>query len=62
MEAYLADSGVPRGYVTTAQRMYDLSREWYRTRMNEDWQPPTAAEAEAMFAEHGLTGDFWRLT
>lgn len=42
--------------------MYDLSKDWYRTRMTIDWQPPTAGEAMATFAKHGLTGDFWRLS
>ena len=45
-----------------AQTMFDLSRDWYRGRLEVDWSPPTAAEAEAMFAKHGLTGDFWALT
>lgn len=51
-----------RGYVTDAQTMYDLSGDWYRARMDEDWKPPTPAEAEEIFNRHGLTGDFWRLT
>lgn len=42
--------------------MYELSRDWYANRMHETWQPPTAEEAEAIFREHGLTGDFWRLS
>jgi hypothetical protein len=41
--------------------MYDLSGDWYAGRMDEDWEPPSAAEAEAIFGRHGLTGEFWRL-
>jgi hypothetical protein len=59
---YLSGTGTKRGYVATAQTMYDLSKDWYRTRMDEDWEPPTPAEAESMLAGHGLTGDFWGLT
>ena len=41
--------------------MFDLSTDWYRGRLDEDWDPPTAEKTEAIFASHGLTGDFWRL-
>jgi hypothetical protein len=42
--------------------MFDLSTDWYRGRLDEDWDPPAAERAEAIFASHGLTGDFWRLS
>ncbi|MGD2059261.1 MAG: hypothetical protein PVF87_00210 [Acidimicrobiia bacterium] len=42
--------------------MFDLSKDWYATRMRRDWEPPTPTEAESIFAQHGLTGDFWSLT
>ncbi len=42
--------------------MFDLSKDWYATRMSIDWEPPTPAEAESIFARHGLTGEFWSLT
>lgn len=42
--------------------MFDLSVDWYSGRMSEDWQPPTAAEAEAIFGSHGLVGDFWSVS
>lgn len=41
--------------------MYEMSKDWYARRMDEDWQPPTLSEAEAIFARHGLTGPFWAL-
>jgi len=40
--------------------MYDFSLEWYNGRMDKDWSPLEAGEAERLFAEHGLTGEFWR--
>jgi hypothetical protein len=49
------------GYVTSAQTMYDLSRDWYAGRLDEQWSPPSAAQAGEIFTRHGLTGDFWRL-
>jgi hypothetical protein len=30
--------------------------------MDTDWNPPSAAEAEAVFRRFGLTGDFWKLS
>ena len=41
--------------------MYELSQDWYAGRMEVDWEPPTAREAEAIFRRHGLTGEFWGL-
>lgn len=46
----------------TVQATYDLSKDWYAGRMERDWAPPSAVEAEAVFRAHGLTGEFWSLT
>ena len=54
--------GHSRGASASVQTIYDLAAVWYRNRMAEDWSPPTADEAEAVFRRFGLTGDFWRLT
>lgn len=42
--------------------MLELSADWYAGRLTEEWTPPDATGAEAIFAAHGLTGEFWRLT
>jgi hypothetical protein len=62
LEKWLDSSGNERGYVATAQTMFDLSRDWYEGRMSEEWEPPTARDAESIFTQHGLIGDFWKLT
>ena len=62
MEKWLVDHGHDLGYVAPAQTMFDLSKDWYSGRMEEGWEPPTSEQAEAMFAKHGLTGDFWKLS
>ena len=46
----------------TVQQAFDLSRDWYRGRLDIGWVPPTPAEAEATFARAGLEGAFWSLT
>lgn len=62
MESWLESHGHDRGEVVSAQTMYDLSRDWYATRMNEDWDPPDPEAITATFYRHGLTGDFWSVT
>lgn len=57
---WLRDTGAQPGEVVTAQTMYDLSRDWYRTRMDVSWEPPDATQVEALFATHGLIGPFWQ--
>ncbi len=60
MTRYLEATGGVRGYVTTSQTMYELSTEWYAGRTDEKWDPLDPEEAEALFARHGLVGEFWR--
>jgi hypothetical protein len=45
--------------LATAWRLGDA---WYRDRMSPAWRRRTPEEAEALFAELGLEGPFWRLT
>jgi len=61
MDLWLDRRGQRRGFVVAAQTMFDLSSDWYARRMEVDWNPPSAAAAEAIFARHGLTGPFWAL-
>ncbi len=53
---------VPRGALLTPAQLWGLADGWYGNRMAPDWRRRTPAEAEALFAELGLQGDFWRLT
>lgn len=62
MEEWLLESGHDPGYVAPAQTLLEMSKDWYRGRMDEDWDPPTTEAAQAIFAKHGLTGDFWKLS
>lgn len=47
--------------MASVQSFYDMSTEWYASRMQEDWEPPTPEEATALFARHGFDGPFWNL-
>ncbi len=53
---------LPRGATFTLEQCRRLAHAWYANRMTPDWRRRTPDEAEALFAEIGLTGDFWRLT
>jgi hypothetical protein len=38
-----------------------MSRDWYSSRMSEDWEPPTPDEAMAIWGRHGFVGEYWSL-
>jgi len=51
-----------RGAVLTLEQAWGLAMAWYREdRRVAQWQRKTKDEAEALFAELGLTGSFWSL-
>ena len=49
------------GALSSAEQQWRLARAWYSDRMSPDWRRRTPAEAEALFARLGLSGEFWRL-
>ncbi len=61
VRAWLRASARGLGALVMPQTLHDLGREWYATRMDIDWQPAMAGEATAVFAAHGLVGEFWSL-
>ncbi len=61
VHSWLEANGRTLGALITPQVLYDLGRDWYATRMDFDWRPATAQQATAMFAAHGLVGEFWSL-
>jgi hypothetical protein len=61
-EEHIERSGKARGASMTPEQMWRLADAWYHDRADRDWRRKTADEAEAVFAEVGLSGDFWRLT
>jgi hypothetical protein len=52
---------VDRGGTLTLDQGWKLSQLWYWDRLSPDWQPFTAPQAQAVFAEVGLVGSFWQL-
>ena len=52
---------IPRGAVFSLHQAWQLGRAWYADRLSPDWRRATTEEAEAVFSDIGLTGEFWRL-
>jgi hypothetical protein len=52
----------PRGGTLTLIQGWKLAQLWYGDRLNPQWQPKTAVEAESVFQDVGLVGEFWKLT
>jgi hypothetical protein len=50
------------GATLPALKLNALARRWWRTRLDPDWRPRTAAESQAILDELGLAGEFWRLS
>jgi hypothetical protein len=53
--------GFPGATTLSVETGWKLARAWYSHKLEPDWRRHTVEEAEALFAELGLTGEFWRL-
>jgi len=53
--------GLPRGATMTLDQLWALARRWYAGRLEPEWRGRTAEASQAILAEVGLTGDFWRM-
>jgi hypothetical protein len=51
----------PVGAVLGLDRLTKLARAWYGDRLEPGWRPRTLQESQAVLADVGLAGDFWRL-
>lgn len=51
----------PRGGTLTLAQGWKLAQLWYGDRMDPKWRPKSAVEAEMVFREVGLVGEFWKL-
>jgi hypothetical protein len=58
---HVGRSGKPAGAFMTVDQAWRLGDIWYRDRADPNWQRRTVEEAEDVFADLGLVGDFWKL-
>ncbi|HMK21573.1 MAG TPA: hypothetical protein VK466_04520 [Terriglobales bacterium] len=52
----------PLGGTLTLAQGWHLAQLWYGDRLDPQWRPKTALEAESVFRQVGLVGKFWKLT
>jgi hypothetical protein len=60
IETWCKHTGEPRGAVVPLQKILELSKVWYGTRMSPAYRGRTQEATEAILAQFGLTGDFWK--
>jgi hypothetical protein len=56
------ERGIPRGASMPLETAWRLADIWYRERLSADWRRRTPEDAQQVFADLGLTGEFWRVT
>ena len=61
VDVWCGQGQIPRGAVFTLEQAWMLAHAWYADKLSPEWRRRTPAEAQALFEEIGLTGDFWRL-
>jgi hypothetical protein len=52
---------LPEARTLSLETGWRLARAWYARKLEPDWRRHTVEEVEALFADLGLTGEFWRL-
>jgi hypothetical protein len=61
VDRWCQQNGQERGGLLTPGQIWGLAVRWYPQRLDPDWRRHTPEEAQAIFAELGLTGPFWQL-
>ena len=61
LDRWLDASGFPAGATFAVGTLNELAGRWWRSRLEPDWRPRTAAESQRILDELGLTGPFWQL-
>lgn len=52
---------LPRGRAMPMPQLARLAARWYGRHADADWRKWSRAEAQAIFAQMGLTDEFWHL-
>lgn len=55
------ETGIPVGDVFSLDSLWRLAQRWFADRLSPAWRRRTVEEANAIFADAGLEGAFWRL-
>jgi hypothetical protein len=54
--------GRQRGGTLSLVQGWKLAQLWYGDRLSTKWRSNSAMEAESVFREVGLVGEFWKVT
>lgn len=60
-DSWTAEYAPGSGYIADARTVWDLAQAWYGDRLDPAYRPHTRGHNQALLAERGLTGEFWRL-
>lgn len=52
---------LPRGASMSIPQLWDFASDWYGAYLSRPWHKRTREEVAALFAKHGLTGEFWEI-
>jgi hypothetical protein len=61
VDRWCAARDLPRGAVISPEQVWRLAQGWYRDKVHPSWRRHTLEEAETLFADVGLTAEFWNL-
>jgi hypothetical protein len=61
VQAWSRRTRIPLGATFSIDSLWRLAQRWFHDRLSPTWRRRPPAETRAVFAESGLTGDFWRL-
>lgn len=62
VDRWCSRNGLPKGAMLSLDQAWRLALAWYgEDRRLPGWRRRTVDESQALFAELGLTSDFWRL-
>lgn len=61
IDRWCRQRGLSRGATMTPEQCWRLAHAWYAQVLSPEWRRKTADEAQAVFAEIGLTSSFWDL-
>jgi hypothetical protein len=60
LNEWLVAQKAPRGAVLSIPHLWELSQRWYQDRMSPEYRGRTIEQAQKIFAELGLTSEFWQ--
>jgi len=61
VDRWCAQWNRPQGGTLTLVQGWKLAQLWYGDRLNPQWKPLSAEQAQSVFRRVGLVGEFWKL-